>query len=306
MSAQVDVCKHCIPCAQINAPHKSIKGLLPLRTMPGPWQRIFIDYIEGLPRTPGGATYALVIVDAFSKWVEVFPVTNANAVTTAKKLLTVCASHGIPEAIESDRGSHFDNQVMRVFLQALGIHHHLHIPYRPQASGQVEHMNRTLKSALKKMCVDNGRNWAENLPAVLMAVRSRPLPGIGYSPFEIMTGRSMNLPENLLLAPPLAWEHSLIIQSKFVEQVMKVIREMHMKVGQGLGVRNEKAKFYYDQKSDCREYQVGESNKGIFPQAAYEGPGSVVDKVSPTVYAVHLPFKGKYTTKYYHIMQLKP
>ncbi len=60
----------------------------------------------------------------------------------------------------------------------LKIKWNLHCPYRPQASGQVERSNRTIKTRLSKMHQE-GVPWVEALPAVLCSMRvSRMYGGI--------------------------------------------------------------------------------------------------------------------------------
>ena len=62
----------------------------------------------------------LVVVDAFSKWIEVFPVKSASSATTIGKLRALFATHGIPESIVSDNSSPFTSSEMEKFLTANG------------------------------------------------------------------------------------------------------------------------------------------------------------------------------------------
>ncbi|KAJ1205919.1 hypothetical protein NDU88_001339 [Pleurodeles waltl] len=95
---------------------------------------------------------------------------------------------------ESDRGRHFDNEVIKLLCAALDIEQKLHCSYRPEASGLVEQMNGTLKSRMAKMCAATNMKWPDALPLVLMSMRNTPDKKTGLSPHEILMGRAMRLP----------------------------------------------------------------------------------------------------------------
>ena len=56
-----------------------------------------------------GITF-LVIVNSYSKWVEVFPVSNSTSLTTINCLRTCFAIHGLPQIRVSDNGSSFTSE----------------------------------------------------------------------------------------------------------------------------------------------------------------------------------------------------
>ena len=86
------------------------------------------------------------MVDQLSGWVEAWPTRTATAATAVKYLLQeIIPRYSLPESIESDQGQHFVGKVVQEVAQALKITWKLHTPWRPQSSGQVERMNRTLK-----------------------------------------------------------------------------------------------------------------------------------------------------------------
>lgn len=70
-----------------------------------PWTRIHIDYVGPFLRK-----MFLVVVDAYSKWLEVVPVSAANTINTIKALHTMFATHGLPALIVSDNGTQFTSQ----------------------------------------------------------------------------------------------------------------------------------------------------------------------------------------------------
>ena len=60
----------------------------------------------------------LAVVDALSKWIEVFLIKFAYSATTIGKLWSLLATHGILESIVSDNGLPFTASEMKEFLTA--------------------------------------------------------------------------------------------------------------------------------------------------------------------------------------------
>ncbi|KAL0617454.1 Gag-Pol polyprotein [Plecturocebus cupreus] len=97
--------------------------------------------------------------------------------------------HGLPFAIGSDNRPVFTLSIAPSVSKALNIQRKLHCAYRPQSSGQVEHMNQTVKSTLTELILETSEGWTELLPLALLRVRCTPYKA-GFSPFEIMYGRA--------------------------------------------------------------------------------------------------------------------
>ena len=62
---------------------------------------------------------------------------------------------GVPQAIVTDHGSHFHNQMMAKLSAKLGFHHENSTSYYPQANGQVETINKVLNTILRMMVGDH-------------------------------------------------------------------------------------------------------------------------------------------------------
>ncbi|XP_029419359.1 uncharacterized protein LOC115070373 [Nannospalax galili] len=107
----------------------------------------------------------------------------------SKKLLEdIFPRFGMPQVIGSDNGPAFISQVSQTVARLLGIEWKLHCAYRPQSSGQVERMNRTIKEALTKFSLATGtKDWVTLLPLALYRARNTPGPS-GLTPFEILYG----------------------------------------------------------------------------------------------------------------------
>ncbi len=191
-NAATETVKRCVTCQKNNDVPAAITPAAHTPAPPGPFRHLQVDYIS-LPPCKG-KTDVLVVIDKFSRWVEAYPTGRATAAHTAKYLVTdFIPRWGLPDRIDSDQGTHFTGQVVKEVSRMLKIKWNLHCPYRPQASGQVERSNRTIKTRLSKMHQE-GVPWVEALPAVLCSMRASPNRSVGLSPHEIITGRPMQMP----------------------------------------------------------------------------------------------------------------
>ncbi len=104
---------------------------VPYSTLESPnitWRRVHIDYAG-----PFRGKMFLLLVDAYSKWLEVAIVTNATSTTAIEKLRAIFATHGLPETLVSDNGSVFTSEEFGTFLQRNGIRHVCTAPYHPSS-----------------------------------------------------------------------------------------------------------------------------------------------------------------------------
>ena len=189
-------CKECHPC-QASKIHRHIRA--PLETRPPPDRRfgsIHVDLVGPLPVSEG-CDYLFTIVDRFTRWPEAIPITGALASTCAKALIRHWISrHGIPDDITSDRGPQFTSHLWSELNSILGISASTTTAYHPQANGMVERMHRQLKAALEARLT--GANWMDELPIVLLGLRSTWREGADCAPAELVYGSSLRIPGEFL------------------------------------------------------------------------------------------------------------
>ncbi|XP_062062404.1 uncharacterized protein LOC133770372 isoform X3 [Lepus europaeus] len=177
----------CIPCAKVNPRCSKIPEGVRIRgDRPGVnWE---VDFTEVRP-SKYGMKYLLVFVDTFSGWPEAFPVKKETAQVVVKKLLEeIFPRFGLPKVLGSDNGPAFVSRVSQLVAKVLGIDWKLHCAYRPQSSGQVKRMNRTIKETLTKLIMETGtRDWVALLPMALFRARNTPSV-YGLTPYEILYG----------------------------------------------------------------------------------------------------------------------
>nr|GEY00033.1 putative reverse transcriptase domain-containing protein [Tanacetum cinerariifolium] len=99
-----------LTCVKVKAEHKRPSGLLQQPEIPvWKWERITMDFIIGLPRTPSRYDLIWVIVDRLTKSAHFLPVkmTDSMEKLTQLYLKEVVCKHEVPISIISDRDSKF-------------------------------------------------------------------------------------------------------------------------------------------------------------------------------------------------------
>ncbi|XP_059051281.1 uncharacterized protein K02A2.6-like [Achroia grisella] len=148
-----------------------------------PWSRIHIDFAG-----PYHNKYFLIIVDAYSRWPEVFMVYNTTTATVIRLLRTTFATHGLCEVLVSDNSTSFVSGDMKHFLQANKIRQVTTAPYHPATNGLAERMVQTVKDKLKKM---NDLSWDIKIPNLLLGLRVTPCTGTNKTPAELLMNRQL-------------------------------------------------------------------------------------------------------------------
>ena len=142
--------KSCDACQRRGKP-KSQMELNPI-TVHSPFYQIGIDFVGPLPRTERNNRYIIVAMDYLTKWPEAKAVSNATAEETEKFIYEeIICRHGCPQIILTDRGTHFNNQLIRNLTERFSVKHLLSTSYHPQTNGLVERFNRTLCESLAKL-----------------------------------------------------------------------------------------------------------------------------------------------------------
>jgi hypothetical protein len=114
-------------------------------------------------------------------------------------------------------------------------------------------MNGILKSMLKKMCQEQPKDWDIYLSAVLSTYREVPQSSTGFSPFELLYGRTVRGPmpalkelwtETEVPETRNTYEYVLDLRNR-LEQTCKIARE-------NLSNSQEEHKHHYEKKTQQR------------------------------------------------------
>jgi hypothetical protein len=125
-----------------------------------PMQRVHMDFFG-----PVFNRHWLVMVDAYSRWIELGDSLNQDAATVINSCLQWFSHLGLPDECVSDNGLAFRAEQFTRFLKANGVKQTFTPPYHPASNGLAERAVRTVKSLLAKIQGD----WKAQIPWLLLA-----------------------------------------------------------------------------------------------------------------------------------------
>lgn len=97
----------------------------------------------------------LVIVDSYTKWVEVEQMkTGTDSKKVIKVFLSVFSRFGLPDVLVTDGGPPFNSEHFVNFFKEQGVVVMKSPAYHPESNGQAERMVRLVKDVLKKFLLD--------------------------------------------------------------------------------------------------------------------------------------------------------
>ena len=124
--------------------HDTNVPLYPWAAPPEPWSRIHIDFAG-----PYEGRMFLIVIDAYTRWLEVIPVKNITSKTTVTKLREIFARFGLPRSIVSDNGPQLTSDEFEQFCREHDIKHIKVTPYHPKSNGLAERAVRTFKNRME-------------------------------------------------------------------------------------------------------------------------------------------------------------
>ncbi len=181
--------RHCPDCQQ-NRPMPPPAPLQPWQWPTRPWARIHIDYAG-----PFMGHMFLVLIDAHSKWMEVYPMPSSTSGATIRQLRITFAQFGIPDTVVSDNGACFTSAEFEDFMRKNGVSHIKSAPYHPATNGLAERAVQVFKQAMKKMTEGT---LTDKIARFLFSYCITLQTTTGVSPAELLMGRTLRSRLDLL------------------------------------------------------------------------------------------------------------
>ncbi|XP_058041724.1 uncharacterized protein K02A2.6-like [Ahaetulla prasina] len=152
----------------------------------GPWSRIHIDFAGPFH----GQTF-LIVVDAYSKWLEIILMRSTTAEAVISVLRHLFVTHGLPDTLVSDNGPQFTATQFEGYLAEEGIRHVLSASFHPATNRLAERFVWSAKEALSRI---RPGDWQTKIDTFLAVQHRTPCVTTGRSPAELLMGRKLRCP----------------------------------------------------------------------------------------------------------------
>ena len=305
-------CKSCDICQRTIQKGRVTK--VPLGKMPlidTPFKRVAVDIVGPIePRSDKKSRYILTMIDYATRYPEAVALPSIETERVAEALIAMFSRVGIPSEMLMEHESRVTIEVMNEVSRLLSLQQlTTTIPYRPYSKGPVERFHAMLKRVLLTMCAERPNDWDKYLPALLFAVREVPKESLGFSPFELLYGRNVRGPMQILRElwsveetdehARLTYQYVIDLRER-LEKTCKLAQDNVRKL-------DLKQNAFYDKRARSRKFDVGdkvlllllsESNKVLLQ---WNGPYEVLEVVNAMNYKINV--KGVVNT--YPVNMLK-
>lgn len=142
--------------------------------------------------------------------------------------------------------------------------------------------------------MEHGKDWDEGVHLVLFASREAVQESLGFSPFELLFGRTVRGPLKVLKEEWLQDEPSINLLD-YVSDMRQRVHEACEIARTNLKGAQTRIKSWYDKKAKDRQFKVGDKVLVLLPipnqplQAWYSGPYVIIKKVNEVDYVVDTP-----------------
>jgi hypothetical protein len=289
-----------------------------------PMEQLHVDVIGPVKLDAKEVKYVLVIIDSFTRFVELFPLVENTAKEIVECLIHHFGRYGTPISIKSDGGSEFINELNNELSLTAQFAKIKATAYSKQENSLVERANKEVFRHLRAIIFDKGVTfeWDKYLPFVQRIMNASTHSSLGVSPAQLMFGNSIDLDRGILYDDNHQSQNQInqtdINLSDWITEkleIQKKILNIARKHQKDIDTTNTINRANFEEITGKTEYPINSyvlarykssQNNNRAPSKVlmpWRGPFRVVDHRDDT-YTIHNLPEDKYEE--YHVSFLKP
>ncbi|GBO00314.1 Retrovirus-related Pol polyprotein from transposon 412 [Araneus ventricosus] len=215
-----------------------------------------LDILGTFPVTTKGNRYVLVLMDYFTNWPEAIPITDQEASTVVEELVpTWISRYVVPMILHLEQGTNFNSTLFTELCEFLGILKTRTTALRPESDGMVERFNRTILNHLFLFVSKNQTHRDTHLPLFLLAYRSLDHEVTGFTPVDMLFGRTLSLPCDILFVRPSDTPSS---PNEFLNNLEPRLESVHAFARERIKLASQRMKTRYDYGATDHHFNVGD------------------------------------------------
>uniref|UniRef100_A0A3P8SAU4 Integrase catalytic domain-containing protein n=1 Tax=Amphiprion percula TaxID=161767 RepID=A0A3P8SAU4_AMPPE len=273
--------KTCGRCIRRKALPEKAAPLVSIQTS-RPLELLCMDFLSLEPDT-SNTKDILVLTDHFTKFAMAIPTPNQKARTVARSLWdNFIVYYGIPERLHSDQGPDFESKLIRELCEVAGIQKCRTTPYHPRGN-PVERFNRTLLNMLGTLEKKQKSKWREYVKPLVHAYNCTRNEVTGFTPYELMFGRSPRLPVDLAFGLPVTNNHPQP-HSQYVHDLKQRLEESYQIASRNAAKNAGRNKARFDQHVKPSKLEVGD--RVLVRNVRVRGKHKLSDKWEQDIFVV--------------------
>ena len=250
-----ELSRNCLPCQRRKNPVPARRTPLQPIITSRPGELVTMDIVE-YPLSSQGYRYCLVVVDHFSKWLELYPLRNQKSETIARKVFDCWVpQHGAPEQIHHDQGKNLTVEMIQEICSFFEIWNTQTTPFHPNRMGHLSEafVQWTVcwQRLLRRI---KGTGICTSQPRLTYNTAVHSITGFSHS--FLRFGRELHLPSDLLQPDSYHSPHEL--HSDYAAKLKSQLTRAFQTTSETLKVSHRTQKAYYDHWARDNAYQVGD------------------------------------------------
>jgi hypothetical protein len=249
--------------------------------------------------------YALVAVETFTCWPEVIVIHNQDARTCAQAIVdNIVSRYGAFTTLHSDQGRNWESAVFQEVLNLLQIKKTRTTRGYPKGNPRCERFIKSLIQHIGVVTSNSQRDWPDHIPLILLAYRTAQHRSTKISPAEMLYGRMLNLPADLVREPPPgAATVPNTPEHEYPRWLRGLLRTIHEEARINRDATSRKIKENYDVHSSIFPGQPGDmvwlyrptKTPGCNPKLSrnWEGPYLILDRINELLVRIQHTATGK-------------